>query len=97
MSTIIYSGKYREAINLTLIQAFAGAFLFVSILAIRVCRKVFNPLTIMCGLWSVIFFLSSLCLFDLRQARIESYIALILGVASFSWGFFVNFFTKKKI
>lgn len=96
MSMIIYNGKYKEAINLTLIQAFAGAFLFVSILAIRVCRKVFNPLTIMCGLWSVIFFLSSLCLFDLRQARIESYIALILGVASFSWGFFVNFFTKRK-
>lgn len=78
------------------IRVIAFVFFFVSIFGKIICKKIFNPLTIMCGIWSVILFLSSFCLFNLRQARIESYMALALGVICFSFGFVTNFFVKKK-
>lgn len=79
------------------IRVIAFVFFFVSIFGKIICKKIFNPLTIMCGIWSVILFLSSFCLFNLRQARIESYMALALGVICFSFGFVTNFFVKAVV
>ena len=77
------------------IRVISFGFLLVSVLAVRFCKKFFNPLTIMCGLWSIILFLSSLCLFNLLQADIGTYVAFILGISSFSIGFSIRFFKKK--
>lgn len=79
------------------IRLVAFSFLFVCLCSIKLCKKVFNPLTVMCGIWSVILFLSSFCLFDLTQASINSYLVLAVGVIFFSIGFFVRYYKRKSI
>lgn len=78
-----------------MIRIISIGILVVSILAVRLCKKAFNPLTIMCVIWSIILFLSSLCLFNLRQADMETYLALVLGIVFFISGYLIGFFKKK--
>ncbi len=54
-------------------------------------KRICNPITIICGLWSVIMFLSSLELFTLYHTSPTSYDCIFLGVISFVFGYHLIF------
>lgn len=80
-----------------LIRIFAICFFIISMFAIKICHKVFNPLTVFCGIWTVIFSFSSLGLYDLKVATISTYLIMAMGIIFFSLGFLVNYYSRKKI
>lgn len=82
--------------HMIIIQVLALIYLIFGIISIKLYHKFFNPVTIMCGIWSVILYLSSLCLFELCQASINSYFILALGVCFFMIGFTARNLFKKK-
>lgn len=84
-------------IKLEFVFLFSIICLVLSISAIKFTRKLFNPLTIFCGIWSVIFFLSSLQLYDIKQASSQTFCIMAVGVIFYSAGFIVDFgFLKNK-
>ena len=54
-------------------------------------KRICNPITIICGLWSVIMFLSSLELFTLYHTSPTSYDCIFLVVISFVFGYHLIF------
>lgn len=73
------------------IIAFAVLVGVIAILGIKICSRVFNPLTVFSGIWAVIFFLSSLQLFDLKSASSLTYTIMGLGVMSYIIGYFFEY------
>lgn len=67
---------------------FIISFIF-AIFGIKTERKLFNPLTVFCGLWCLIIFLSSLHLYGLYEANNTTYFWIDLGVVSFVFGYYV--------
>ncbi|ARD94856.1 O-antigen polymerase [Lactococcus lactis] len=60
-----------------------------AISALLLEKNVFNPITIFCGLWAIIVFLSSLNLYTLNIASDETYSWILTGVISFTIGYCV--------
>ncbi|WP_415324817.1 O-antigen polymerase [Clostridium perfringens] len=59
-------------------------------------KKIINPITIFYTLWAVIFELSFLRLFNLKQASDKAYQIILLGLFTFAIGYYlVYFFTRK--
>ena len=57
-------------------------------LGIKTEKKIFNPVTVMCGLWGVIIGLSSLHLYRLYIPDIKTYNCIMLGIAMFFAGYY---------
>lgn len=59
-------------------------------------KNILNPISIFCGIWAILFFLSSLGLYGLNTAKDSTYILLFLGVAAYFLGSMVAILTKTK-
>lgn len=71
--------------------------IFFLIIGLSYEEKKINALTIFSGLWGIIIFLSSICLYNLNKAKNSTYVLLTLGILSFGIGyiFFRIFFSQK--
>lgn len=60
-------------------------------------KKKINALTIFSGLWGIIIFLSSICLYDLNPTEDTTYMILTVGILAFGMGyiFFRLFFSRQ--
>ncbi len=77
---------------------FAILFLIISLVSIKTCKKIFNPVTVFCGLWTIIIFLSVLQLYDLKKSSYWTYFCIGIGVVFYIIGFYFdyNFFKVKE-
>lgn len=77
------------------VASFSIVCLFCAIWGIKFTSKLFNPLTVFCGIWFVIFFLSSLQLYDIKQASFKVFMIMMLGTISFVVGFVIDYYFLK--
>lgn len=70
--------------------------LLLSITSLKICKKWLNPVAAFSSLWMVIFFLSSLSLYNLKEIAESTYWVLLFGVISFAFGFYIWLSIKKK-
>ena len=75
---------------------FSILLIIFAFMSIKKTKKIVNPVTVLYFLWALIFFLSSIRLFDLRATSSYIYIILFLGLISFGIGFYFNFFKRNK-
>lgn len=64
-------------------------------LGLRMTKKFLNPITVFCGLWFGIFFLSSMELYNLNPSSTHTYMCLFIGVLMFFLGFVANYYFIK--
>lgn len=79
---------------------YTGVFfcILMALFAMSTEKKIFNPITVFCILWSAILGLSSLRLFNLRAASNETYIIMLMGIGSYIIGYYlIRIFMKNKI
>lgn len=55
---------------------------------IKTEKKIFNPITIFCGLWGVIFYLSNLHLYGLNIASSTTYSWFFYGIVAYAFGYY---------
>lgn len=76
---------------------FAILFLIISLASIKMCKKLFNPVTVFCGLWTLIIFLSALQLYGLKKSSYWTYFCIGIGVIFYITGFYFDYnFLKVK-
>lgn len=72
-------------------------FLLISLLNIKILKKLFNPVTMFCGLWAVIVFLSGLQLYDLKKSSYWTYICIWIGIFFYVVGFYFEYQKTFKL
>lgn len=70
--------------------------LIMASIGLKTEKKIFNPITIFCGLWCVIIILSSLQLYGLYLAENSTYIAILIGICMYFVGYYVTRRIKKQ-
>lgn len=67
----------------------------------RIEKKVLNPVTVFCSIWTVITFLSSLELYGVYKTSDDSYFIIFIGIVSYIVGAFLSIYgikwKKKKL
>ncbi|MBN1036874.1 MULTISPECIES: oligosaccharide repeat unit polymerase [Clostridium] len=63
--------------------------IFMLFLGLTTEKKFFNPITIFYILWGVIFKLSALCLFNLKEASENTYCIILLGLITYGCGYYL--------
>lgn len=61
--------------------------LIMGILGKRMTHRWLNPMSVLCWMWSGIFFLSALELYNINKAQDNSYLLMFFGVVAYSIGF----------
>ena len=64
------------------------------IYGLKKCKKLFNPISLFLGLWSIILFLSSMQLYDLKYSTEITYFRLLTGIVCFTLGFWLDYRLK---
>lgn len=73
-----------------------GCFL-IGLLGKVTTHRWLNPMTVLCWMWSIIFFLAALELYYINGAQDNSYFLIFLGVVAYSIGFALTYaFFKKR-
>ncbi len=69
--------------------------IFSAIAFWRIEKKIFNPVSVFCGIWAVITFLSNLQLFGLYETSENTYFLILIGIISYILGVFISTFGIK--
>lgn len=71
---------------------------FILALTARYIDKTFfNPVTLLCGMWGIIVFLSKLQLYKLNSTSNEIYFIILVGLLSFYFGYYFLRFVKVRL
>ena len=70
--------------------------LILAIFGMIICKRWFNPVTLFSALWCVIFFLASMELYNLNEAADSTYYNMLLGMITFSIGFYFWYIVRRK-
>ena len=62
--------------------------LFAAFIGFKTEKRLFNPVTLFCGLWGIIVFLSSLCLYNLYLSENKTYNLIFWGIVCFVVGYY---------
>lgn len=72
-----------------MLYLFCGIVFIIGLIAIKTEKKIFNPLTLFCVMWSSIIFLSTLQLYSLYNGDNKTYRLMMMGIATFIIGYYL--------
>lgn len=71
--------------------------LSLAVLSYKIEKRLYNPITLFCGIWALVVFFAALHLYGMNEVSDEAYSIIILGVVCFVLGAYTALLMRKRI
>ena len=71
--------------------------LSLAVLSYKIEKRLYNPITLFCGIWALVVFFAALHLYGMNEVSDEAYFIIILGIICFVLGSYAALLMRKRI